>query len=29
MVDETANAQGTAGFLFEMGVLKNAKRTGW
>ncbi|MFD4740154.1 HD family hydrolase [Streptomyces virginiae] len=29
MADETANAQGTAGFLFEMGVLKNAKRTGW
>ncbi|MFF3602965.1 HD family hydrolase [Streptomyces sp. NPDC002463] len=29
MADETANAQGTAGFIFEMGVLKNAKRTGW
>ncbi|MFI9186850.1 HD family hydrolase [Streptomyces goshikiensis] len=29
MADETANAQGTAGFLFEMGVLKNARRTGW
>ncbi|MER7537170.1 HD domain-containing protein [Streptomyces sp. NPDC097704] len=29
MADETAYAQGTAGFIFEMGVLKNAKRTGW
>ncbi|MFJ2058488.1 HD family hydrolase [Streptomyces sp. NPDC087908] len=29
MADETANVQGTAGFIFEMGVLKNAKRTGW
>ncbi|MFF2194756.1 HD family hydrolase [Streptomyces sp. NPDC058157] len=29
MADETVNAQGTAGFIFEMGVLKNAKRTGW
>ncbi|MDT9692610.1 HD domain-containing protein [Streptomyces sp. P9(2023)] len=29
MADETANVQGTAGFLFEMGILKNAKRTGW
>ncbi|WP_331728041.1 HD domain-containing protein [Streptomyces sp. NBC_00158] len=29
MADDTATAQGTAGFLFEMGVLKNAKRTGW
>ncbi|WP_024759940.1 HD domain-containing protein [Streptomyces exfoliatus] len=29
MADEKASAQGTAGFIFEMGVLKNAKRTGW
>lgn len=29
MADDTANVEGTAGFLFEMGVLKNAKRTGW
>ncbi|QDY76922.1 HD domain-containing protein [Streptomyces qinzhouensis] len=29
MPDETSNTQGTAGFIFEMGVLKNAKRTGW
>ncbi|MDV9187750.1 HD domain-containing protein [Streptomyces sp. SR27] len=29
MADETASIQGTAGFIFEMGVLKNAKRTGW
>ncbi|MFJ9794508.1 HD family hydrolase [Streptomyces sp. NPDC101145] len=29
MTDETAEARGTAGFIFEMGVLKNAKRTGW
>ncbi|MFJ6411008.1 HD family hydrolase [Streptomyces hydrogenans] len=29
MADEKTHAEGTAGFLFEMGVLKNAKRTGW
>lgn len=29
MADETANAQGTAGFLLEMGMLKRAKRSGW
>ncbi|MEU6313060.1 HD domain-containing protein [Streptomyces sp. NPDC047014] len=29
MADETASAQGTACFIFEMGVMKNAKRTGW
>ncbi|MGE7385598.1 HD domain-containing protein [Streptomyces sp. NPDC004126] len=29
MADETANAQGTAAFIFEMGVMKQAKRTGW
>ncbi|BAU85124.1 metal dependent phosphohydrolase [Streptomyces laurentii] len=29
MADDTAYAEGTAGFIFEMGVLKNAKRTGW
>lgn len=29
MADETSNTEGTAGFIFEMGVLKNAKRTGW
>ncbi|WP_274563633.1 HD domain-containing protein [Streptomyces spiramyceticus] len=29
MADETANAQGTAGFLMEMGMLKRAKRSGW
>ncbi|QES47653.1 HAD family hydrolase [Streptomyces venezuelae] len=27
MADETA--KGTAGFIFEMGVMKQAKRTGW
>ncbi|MGW1281219.1 HD domain-containing protein [Streptomyces tsukubensis] len=29
MSEQTSNAQGTAGFIFEVGVLKNAKRTGW
>ncbi|GLV80427.1 haloacid dehalogenase [Streptomyces lavendulae subsp. lavendulae] len=29
MADETATAAGTAGFLFELGVLKRARRSGW
>ncbi|MEU4950142.1 HD domain-containing protein [Streptomyces lavendulae] len=29
MADETANAAGTAGFLFELGVLKRERRSGW
>jgi putative hydrolases of HD superfamily len=29
MADETTDAQGTAGFLLEMGMLKRAKRSGW
>ncbi|WP_406182224.1 HD family hydrolase [Streptomyces sp. NBC_01006] len=29
MADETANVEGTAGFLFELGVLKRERRSGW
>ncbi|MEU1311514.1 HD domain-containing protein [Streptomyces cinnamoneus] len=29
MADDTEHAQGTAGFLLEMGMLKRAKRSGW
>ncbi|MFD8937017.1 HD family hydrolase [Streptomyces sp. NPDC059578] len=29
MADQTPNAQGTTGFLLEMGMLKRAKRSGW
>ncbi|MFC9295725.1 HD family hydrolase [Streptomyces sp. NPDC057011] len=29
MADETAHAEGTAGFLFELGVLKRERRSGW
>ncbi|HEY8982824.1 MAG TPA: HD domain-containing protein [Streptomyces sp.] len=29
MADDNQQAEGTASFLFEMGLLKRAKRTGW
>ncbi|MFR9723255.1 HD domain-containing protein [Streptomyces sp. MS19] len=29
MTEETERAKGTAGFLFEVGMLKRAKRSGW